>query len=138
MTTEADRLAALAGERYIRLTTYRKDGTEASTPVWVVSDDGRRLLLWTGAATWKVKRIRRDPRVRVTASDARGRPKGEPVDGTARLLGADAEELVMGLLNRKYGLVKRALDVFNGLTRKISRSPTLQAEYLEIVPRSSS
>src|SRR5207244_4481046 len=105
----ADRRAAPAGEKYIRLTTYRKDGTEASTPVWVVSDDGRRLLVWTGAATWKVRRIRRDPRVRVTASDARGQPKGEPVDGTARLLGADAEELVMGLLNRKYGLAKRAL-----------------------------
>jgi len=60
MTTEADRLAALAGEKYIRLTTYRKDGTEASTPVWVVSDDGRRLLVWTGVATWKVRRIRRD------------------------------------------------------------------------------
>jgi len=67
MIAEADRLAALAGEKYIRLTTYRKDGTEASTPVWVVSDDGRRLLVWTGAGTWKVRRIRRDPRVRVAA-----------------------------------------------------------------------
>jgi uncharacterized protein len=137
MTTEADRLAALAGEKYIRLTTYRKDGTEASTPVWVVSDDGRRLLVWTGAETWKVRRIRRDPRVRVTASDARGHPKGEPVDGTARLLGTNATELVQGLLNSKYGLPKRALDVFNGLMRKLSRKPKLQAEYIEIVLRPS-
>jgi hypothetical protein len=65
MAIEDERLAALAVERHISLTTFRRDGTAVSTPVWVVSDDGRRLLVWSGANTWKVKRIRRDPRVRV-------------------------------------------------------------------------
>ena len=58
-------VSSLARERYISLTTRKRDGTTASTPVWVVSDDGRRLLVWTGASTWKAKRIRRDPRVLV-------------------------------------------------------------------------
>ena len=70
-------VASLANERYISLTTYKRDGTTASTPVWVVSDDGRRLLVWTGAETWKARRIRRDPRVLVAASDGRGREKGD-------------------------------------------------------------
>ena len=77
---DGDRLAALATERHISLTTFRRDGTAASTPVWVVSDDGRRLLVWSGAETWKVKRIRRDAHVRVAASDAPGNVRGEAVE----------------------------------------------------------
>jgi hypothetical protein len=51
------KLSALAAERYISLTMFKRDGTAVSTPVWVVTDDGRRLLIWSGANTWKVKRI---------------------------------------------------------------------------------
>jgi uncharacterized protein len=132
---ESERFAALAGERYVSLTTFKRDGSAASTPVWVVSDDGRRLLVWTGADTWKVKRIRRDSRVRITPSDARGRPRGEPLDGTARLLGPDGTAIVEPLLRKKYGFIKRALDVFNGLMHAISRRSTRASEYIEILPR---
>ena len=131
---ESERFAALARERYISLTTFKRDGSTASTPVWVVSDDGRRLLVWTGADTWKVKRIGRDARVRVTPSDARGRTRGESLDGTARLLGPDAAAIVEPLLRRKYGFLKRALDVFNGLMRAITRRSTRASEYIEILP----
>ena len=41
-------VGSLARERYISLTTFKADGTAVSTPVWVVSDDGQRLLVWTG------------------------------------------------------------------------------------------
>jgi uncharacterized protein len=130
---DGERLAALAQERHISLTTFKRDGRTASTPVWVVTD-GRRLLVWTGADTWKVKRIRRDPRVRVAASDARGRVRGEAVDATARLLGPDAGAIVQPLLREKYGLLKRGLDGFNGIVRVLSRRPKTAPEYIEIVP----
>jgi hypothetical protein len=52
MAPDTDRRDALADKKYLRLTTFRCDGSEVSTPVWVVSDDGRRLLVWTGAGTW--------------------------------------------------------------------------------------
>ncbi len=124
-----DRLAALTTQRHISLTTFRRDGTAASTPVWVVSDDGRRLLVWSGAETWKVKRIRRDPHVQVAPSDARGNVRGEPVEGTARLLGPEAGALVQPLLRAKYGLLKRGLDALNNLTRVLARRPRPAAEY---------
>ena len=38
------RLSDLARARCISLTTRRRDGSLASPPVWVASDDGRRLL----------------------------------------------------------------------------------------------
>ncbi len=131
---DGDRLAALTTQRHISLTTFRQDGTAASTPVWVVSDDGRRLLVWSGAETWKVKRIRRDPRVRIAPSDARGNVRGQTVEGTARLLGSEVGELVQPLLRAKYGLLKRGLDGFNTLTRVIARRAKPAAEYIEIVP----
>jgi uncharacterized protein len=131
---DPDRLAALADERYISLTTFKRDGTTASTPVWVVSDDCHRLLVWTGAGTWKVKRIRGNPHVRVAPSDARGKVRGEAVDGTARLLGQEADAFVEPLLRAKYGLVKRALDLFNRIVRSVSRKPKPASEYIEILP----
>jgi PPOX class probable F420-dependent enzyme len=127
-------VSALARERYISLTTYRRDGTAASTPVWVVSDDGTRLLVWTGANTWKARRLRRDSRVLVAPSDARGRLKGDSVPGTAHFL-EDADALVTGLLRAKYGWQKRGLDAYNALVRKLARRPPSGSVYIEIVDR---
>jgi uncharacterized protein len=121
-------VGSLAGARYISLTTFKRDGSTASTPVWVVSDDGVRLLVWTGAGTWKVKRIRRDPRVLVAASNYKGVEKGERIAGQARVLGPDAEPLVTALLRRKYGWQRRALE----LQAKLRRGPGPASAYLEI------
>ena len=103
-------VGSLADERYISLTTFRQDGTPVSTPVWVVSDDGRRLLVWTGAGTWKVRRIRRDPRALVAASNFRGTERGERIAAVARLV--DVPE-IDDLFRRKYGWQKRMVDFFN-------------------------
>jgi uncharacterized protein len=108
-------VAALAHERYISLTTFKRDGTAVSTPVWVVSDDGRRLLVWSGARTWKVRRLRRDPRVLVAPASFRGAERGARVAGRARVVddpGLDA------LLEHKYGWQKRLVDRLNRTNRE--------------------
>ena len=104
-------LAGLAAVRYISLTTRRRDGSLVSTPVWVASDDGRRLLVWTGASTWKVKRIRRDPRVFVAKSNYRGRERGPRLEGRARIVD-DVD--VKKLIRKKYGWQMRLLERFGG------------------------
>jgi uncharacterized protein len=126
-------VGTLAGEKYISLTTFKRDGTPVATPVWVVSDDGRRLLVWTAAQTWKVKRLRRDPRVVVSASDFRGRTRGESYEGVARLLDIPQGSLVEPLLDRKYGLTRRLLGAFNRLLRAVTRKQPESASYIEIV-----
>jgi PPOX class probable F420-dependent enzyme len=103
-------LAELADTRYISLTTRRRDGSLASTAVWVASDDGRRLLVWTGASTWKVKRIRRDPRVLVAKSNYRGRERGPRLEGRARIVD-DVD--VQKLIREKYGWQKRLLELMS-------------------------
>ena len=121
-------IGELAGERYISLSTRRRDGSLASSPVWVVSDDGVRLLVWTGATTWKARRIRRDGRVLVAAADHRGRERGPRLEGRARLLEPQASSVVVPLLRRKYGWQRRALE----LRARLSRSSAASV-YVEIV-----
>jgi PPOX class probable F420-dependent enzyme len=121
----------LGKPRYLSLTTRRRDGSLVSTPVWVVSDDGRRLLVWTGATTWKAKRMRRDPNVLVAACGMRGRERGPRLEGTARFLGDDGAGLVVPLLRRKYGWQRRLLELqarlFGG------RADAAPQAYIEIV-----
>jgi hypothetical protein len=107
----SDVVETLANERYISLTTYKRDGTPVSTPVWVVSDDGKRLLVWSAQKTWKVRRLRREPRVLVAASNFRGRERGDRHPAQARVI---PDPGIDGLLRRKYGWQKRALDLLNG------------------------
>lgn len=57
--------------RYISLTTYRKNGTGVATPVWYAVE-GSELYAWTRTDSWKVKRLRNDPRVEVAVCDLRG------------------------------------------------------------------
>jgi PPOX class probable F420-dependent enzyme len=118
----------LGQPRYLSVTTRRRDGSLASAPVWVVSDDGKRLLVFTGARTWKARRIRRDPRVLVAACSVRGRERGPRLDGTARILGAGAADLVVPLLRHKYGWQQRLLE----LAARLRRAPQPAPVYIEI------
>lgn len=96
----------LAAGRYVSLTTFRKDGTPRATPVWVMRD-GDRLAIWSAADAWKVKRIRRDPRVTVAPCDVRGRVLGPAVPGTARIGTREETARVLDLMRRRFGLQAR-------------------------------
>jgi len=124
-------IASLATERYVSITTFRRDGSPASTPVWVVSDDPRRLIVATGADTWKVRRIRRNPHVRVAGCNARGWIHGGAIDGVARLV--DEEPLVRRLQVEKYGWQKRLIEASYELVRRLRRKPREESVFIEIV-----
>ncbi|HJP77119.1 MAG TPA: PPOX class F420-dependent oxidoreductase [Pseudonocardiaceae bacterium] len=100
MTEQLDQLVA---GKYLLLTTFRKDGRAVATPVWFAKD-GAELKVWTVTDSGKVKRIRRDGAVTITACDVRGKPHGDAIDAQARLLD-EAETLrVRSLISRRYGL----------------------------------
>jgi uncharacterized protein len=95
--------AELGGSRYVSLTTFRRDGTAVATPVWqAVHDD--EMFVVSDAAAGKVKRIRNNGRVVVTACDIRGRiaPGAASAEGTARLLDEDGTRTGRALIARKY------------------------------------
>ncbi len=99
-------LEQLGSEKYVLLTTFRKDGRAVPTPLWVVPD-GTGLALWTPPDTGKVKRIRNSGRVTLAPCDVRGNPRGEAIEGHARI--GDEADLarVVKALARKYGLMGR-------------------------------
>ena len=101
--TTLDRLGA---EKYVLLTTFRKDGRAVATPLWAVPD-GTGLAVWTPTGSGKVKRIRNSGLVTVAPCDLRGNPTGEPVDAQARIGDASDTQRVRAALGRKYGLTAR-------------------------------
>lgn len=118
---------ALRGSRHINLTTFRKDGSSVSTPLWF-SEVGGRLYAYTGSNTGKVKRIRNDGRALVGPCNIRGRLLGPETAGVVRLLPSGESSVAESSLNRKYGLQKR---VFEPIQRLIGRG---EGVYLEISP----
>ncbi|MGJ7441599.1 PPOX class F420-dependent oxidoreductase [Aquipuribacter sp. MA13-6] len=92
----------LAGCEYLLLTTYTKDGRAKPTPVWA-APDGDVLVVHTPADSWKVRRVRNTPAVTLTACDARGNPRGGPVDGVAVAVDGDLLPRLEAALHRKYG-----------------------------------
>lgn len=106
-----DKLAQFANQKYLSLESYRKDGGAVRTPLWFVEDNGN-LYFYTVAHSYKVKRIRNNPRVRVAPCDIRGNLKGEWAPATARRLDPSETRRADDLLNRKYGLAKRILNFF--------------------------
>jgi PPOX class probable F420-dependent enzyme len=94
----------LEAEPFIDLVTFRADGSAAHTPVWV-SGDGSRLFVSTFGDSYKVKRVRANPRVAVAACDGPGAllPGESYVAGTAEVL--DRSEFRPGVRAhaRKYG-----------------------------------
>ncbi|WP_327227625.1 PPOX class F420-dependent oxidoreductase [Streptomyces platensis] len=110
---------AVARSPYVSLVTFRRNGTPVATPVWAVAE-GAELLVWTRDDSWKVKRLRHDPRVTVTPCDVRGRiaEGARTAEGTGRLLeGAAGLGRVRKAMARKYGLRFRLMDVVGALVR---------------------
>ena len=103
-----DPIDAVMGAGFVLLTTFKRDGSAVSTPVWAAAD-GRSLLIWTPLDTGKVKRIRRSGHVTVAPCTFRGRPTGAPVEAAATLLDLAGTLRVQEAIGAKYGRVGRSL-----------------------------
>ena len=104
MTGQPETLSRFQGEKVISLETYRKNGEPVRTPVWFLEENGV-LYVHTDDSTGKVKRIRKNPKVRVAPSHFRGKPKTEYVDAQAELkTSPEAVKKYHSQIYRKYGL----------------------------------
>jgi len=116
----------LDNERYISLETFKKDGTGVKTPVWAAPLDGR-LVVVTDGTSYKVKRLRNNPKLKAAPCDARGKVKGDWHEGTGRILEATADrERALAALHDKYGWQIRILDFFSWLGRRRERRAFLE------------
>jgi uncharacterized protein len=124
-------LVDLGEETYVSLTTFKSDGTPVSTPVWVARDDGQ-LLVHSAAASWKVRRIRRNKHVRLAGCSYNGKVHGPSFAGEARILADTAR--VQQLEAEKYGVIYRVIRGLTALNRRLRRTPDLEAVTIAIAP----
>jgi PPOX class probable F420-dependent enzyme len=114
---------ALADEKYLLFTTFRRDGTPVATPVWAVALDNGEIGFWTSSGSGKAKRLAHTNRVTVQPSDARGRPKAgtEPVAATARIVSGPEFDLIHDKVVAKYGFmtkVTKTLGTIGGIAKR--------------------
>ena len=100
----------LKGQQFCLLTTFRKDGTQVGTPMWFASEDKTIYMSTTGGSV-KVKRMRREPRLKLGPCDSGGRATGPQVEAQGRVLDPESDEGQRGerLLAQRYGLKRRLL-----------------------------
>ena len=120
--------AAFAGQKYLNLETFKRNGQGVKTPVWFAAEPSlkldsneAKLYVYTIGVSGKVKRIRNNPRVNVAPCDMRGRLRGEWVPAGAEILVGTQAQYGMQLLNKKYAPWKQLLDFF-AMFRKRDRT----------------
>lgn len=103
---------ALSGKRYLSLETYRRSGKGVRTPVWFAQAPGDvTLYAYTTTDSGKAKRLRRTAVVKIAPCDGRGKVTGPWLAARAEIVGGEAFDRGMRLLNRKYRPWKQILDL---------------------------
>ena len=125
MPSDPNDLSDLDEARYVSLTTFKRDGTTVSTPVWITGTQGRYAFT-TGDKAWKAKRLLRDPAIEVRVCDMRGRVKPDTRvhRGTGAVSPSNADiASVEQALSAKYGWQFRATKLLDGIKRRLGWGP---------------
>jgi PPOX class probable F420-dependent enzyme len=112
-----DLVAQMGAEKFVSLTTFKRDGSPVSAPMWIARD-GHHLVAWTPTDAWKVKRVRRDPRVELTPCGRSGKVQpGAPVlRGTAEVV-TDGSYVAKtaARIQEKYGIQFRVVTLLEAV-----------------------
>mgnify|MGYP001569149781 FL=1 len=97
---------SIVAEKYVRLTTFTRDGRRKESPVWIAEIDDGAVGFTTGLGSWKVKRINNTPGVELTPSDAKGRVDDDvaTLTGQARVVTGSEFATVAEAIKAKYGI----------------------------------
>ena len=111
-------------QKYVLLTTYRRDGTPVGTPV-NITVEGDRAFVRTWDTAWKVKRIRNNSEVEVAPSTLRGKPTGLAIRAHARILDGDESAYAGRAIARKHRILHGLLIP---LVHRLRRNKTVHIE----------
>lgn len=113
-------------DTYVSLRSFKRDGGAVDTPVWAAPLDGT-LVVFTLRDSFKVKRIRRNPRVQVAQCGVFGAVSGPWRDGTCRIVDDPATEArAYQALDAKYGWQMRLGTLMRRLTGGLDKRMVLQ------------
>jgi uncharacterized protein len=106
-----------SGRRYINLESYKKNGAPKLTPVQSLEHNGF-IYLRTDPKTWKFKRIKNNPRVRIARSDRNGKPLGAWVEGTASIVDGEEKDRMQKVFRKEYGAMGNSIINFVAWLRR--------------------
>jgi PPOX class probable F420-dependent enzyme len=114
---------SIATEKYVSITTFRKNGTPVPSPVWIAPLNDGMCGFTTDLSSGKVKRLRNDPKVTLRPCDMRGRvAEGAPeIAATAAVVVGAASDPVRAAIVAKYGLLARAMLLGSSISEQIAK-----------------
>jgi uncharacterized protein len=124
--TAAD-FSAMRGARQALVVTFKRSGEPVPTPVNVGLDDDGRLYFRCEPHVAKLRRIARDPHVRVGPCNMRGKPTGPMAEGRARVVPAEEQEHAARVVASNWSAPMR---VFERTGDRIG----LDTAYVEVTP----
>lgn len=124
MAPTAATLESLDQSWTVLLTTFKRDGTPVPTPV-NLAIEGQHGYFRTYSKAWKTKRIHNNPEVEIAPSTFRGKPTGQSIKGTARLLPGGQDAHARALIGHRHPIFQRLLIP---ALHKLSRYTTVHYE----------
>jgi len=102
-------------EKYINLSTRKRDGSFVNTPVWFAQEgETNDYYVFSLMNVGKVKRIRNYPEVKVGICTYSGKPKGGWSYAVANLVDEpETIKVAYSVLRKKYGIMFRIGDFFS-------------------------
>jgi PPOX class probable F420-dependent enzyme len=122
MNNSARAIGEIRSAKCISLTTFKRDGTKISTPIWF-NVIGGKIYVTTEPGAWKVKRIAKNPNVEFAVCTQRGKVTGQSFSGTARILAPVELAPVIAAKKRRYATF-RLIHLFKKDQVAIEITPT--------------
>ena len=115
-------------EKYVNLSTQKKDGSLVNTPVWFAQDgEKKHFYIFSAGEAGKVKRIRNFSSVKVAICDFKGNLRGEWISARAELIDEeDSKVRAYRQLHKKYGLTIKVFDFFSKLFGKYEKRQVIK------------
>ena len=116
-------MASITDAKYVALTTYKKDGSTKTLPVWIADFGDGHVGFTTSSSSYKVIRINNDPRVILQPSDSRGNVQDgtEPVTGSAEVKTGAEFDSYAAIVKKKYGMQYHAMKLVGQFMSVIGR-----------------
>lgn len=105
-------MTQIADTEFVLLTSFKRDGSGVATTVWIAPLGRDRACFTTSSTTWKVKRIRRTPKVTLQPCSRTGTPLPDTTAIPARAtVHTDPQTIatVQAAVRSKYGWQARLL-----------------------------
>lgn len=114
---------SITDEKYVSLTTFRKDGTPKPAPVWIADFGDGTVGCTTASSSYKVKRITNNPEVTLQPCNSKGvvTEGSEVVSGTAEVVTGAEFEQCSDVVKQKYKLQYTAMALVGKAAKLIGK-----------------